>query len=94
MNLGSSHRDQGTSFGYSVPAGILEPRRRQLSVAHRMLDVAMPEVNLQRTRIMTLISKRVPANVFEHMWVGLEPRLRCLSSPFDHGGQGGVFVSR
>ena len=47
---------------YSPPK-VLEPCRRQLGVAHRVLDVLVPEVGLERPRIVSPISKRVAAGV-------------------------------
>ena len=38
--------------GVVTPANILEPRRRQLGVANRLLDRAMARPILQRPRIM------------------------------------------
>ena len=38
-----------------------------------MLDVAMPEVGLQRSRIMPPVGKGIAAGVPEHVRVGFEP---------------------
>ena len=38
----------------SLPPEILEPRRRQFSVTHRMLDVTVAEVSLQRPSIAAI----------------------------------------
>ena len=51
---------------------ILEPRRRKLGVAHRVLDVAVAEIGLQGARIVSLVRQRVAAGVPEHVRVGLE----------------------
>jgi hypothetical protein len=61
-----------------VPPKILEPRRRQLGVAHRMLDVLVTQVGLQRASIVASIGKRVPASVTEHARMGLEDSLPAL----------------
>jgi hypothetical protein len=42
---------------YSVTPQALEPRGRQLGVAHGVLDVAMAEIRLQRARVGTLVGK-------------------------------------
>ena len=47
----------------SLPPEVLEPRRRQLRVANRMLDIAMPEVGLHRSCVVPSIGERVPASV-------------------------------
>ena len=57
----------------SITPEILEPRRRQLRVAHRMLDIAVPEVSLQGARIVPFVGQRVTAGVAEHMRVHLKP---------------------
>jgi hypothetical protein len=51
---------------------ILEPARRQLGVSHRVLDVAVAEVSLQRPRIVALVRQRKTAGVAQHVWVSLE----------------------
>jgi hypothetical protein len=48
---------------------ILEPRRRQLGVAHRVLDVLVPHPGLDRPRIVASVSQSVAASVPEHMGV-------------------------
>jgi hypothetical protein len=56
----------------SLSPEILEPHRRQLGIAPRVLDVAMAEVGLQSAGIMSSIRKRVPTSVPEHMGVRLK----------------------
>ena len=50
-----------------VPASalpeIFEPIGRQLGVAHRMLDVPMPEIGLQGSRIVPLVGQREAAGM-------------------------------
>src|SRR5262245_46103946 len=53
--------------GRSVVPEVLEPGRRQLGVAHRVLDVAVPEISLQRAGIDAPIGQLVPASVSQHM---------------------------
>jgi hypothetical protein len=55
---------------------VLEPIRRQLGVPHRVLDVLMPEVGLQRTSIATGIRQGVAAAVAQHVRVNGERHLR------------------
>jgi hypothetical protein len=42
---------------------VLEAIRRQLRVAHRVLDILVPEVGLQRSRVVALIGQRKAAGV-------------------------------
>ena len=48
---------------------VLELRRRQLSVSHRVLNVLMTQVLLQRPRIVAPVSERVPARMTQHVRV-------------------------
>jgi hypothetical protein len=68
---------------------ILEPRRRQLGIAYRMLNIAVPKVSLQRPRIVSLVSQRVAAGVAQHVRVCLEPKLGHDPRPLDHAGKAG-----
>jgi hypothetical protein len=56
--------DAGFSPRLNSPK-VLEARRRQLSVANRMLDVAVTEVSLQRPRVMSSVGQSVAAGVLE-----------------------------
>ncbi len=42
---------------------ILEPRRRQFGISASVLDIAMPEVGLQRPCVMPPVGQRVTAGV-------------------------------
>src|SRR5215471_4568987 len=50
----------------------LEARRRQLSIADRVLDVAVPEVGLKGAGIDSLIGQLIPAGVAQHVRVDRE----------------------
>jgi hypothetical protein len=52
-------------FGLSPE--VLEPIRRQLGVAHRMLDVLVAEPSLQRPRVVTGVCQCIPAGVAQHV---------------------------
>ena len=54
---------------------ILEPRRRQLSVADGVLNVAVAEISLQRSRVVSLVRQRVPTGVPQHVRVRLKGEL-------------------
>jgi hypothetical protein len=47
----------------SLPPEILEARRRQLGIAHRVLDVAVSKVGLERPRIVPSVRQRIAASV-------------------------------
>jgi len=50
---------------------MLEPVGCQLGMTHRVLNVAVPEVRLQRARAMSRISEGKPAGMSEHLGVDL-----------------------
>ena len=50
----------------------LEPIGRQLRVPHGVLDVPMPEVGLQPSRIETPVGQSVSASVTQHVWMRLD----------------------
>jgi hypothetical protein len=56
------------------PPEILEPRRRQLGVKHRVLDIAVAEIGLQAARIMPVIRELVAAGMPKHVRVRLEAK--------------------
>ena len=72
-----------------TPPKILEPRRRQLSVAHGVLNVAVAEIGLQGARIVSSVRERVAAGVPERVRVSLERQLGDLASSLDHSGEPG-----
>jgi hypothetical protein len=55
-----------TSAASSLPPEILETRRRQRGVFHRVLDVLMAEIVLNRPRVPALIRKLVAAGMAKH----------------------------
>ena len=71
----------------SAPPEILEPIRRQLRVPHRVLDVLVPEVGLQRPRIVALVGQREAAGVPQHVRVGWEAEPGGLTSALHELGK-------
>jgi hypothetical protein len=65
---------------------ILEPCRRQLGVAHSVLNVAMSEVRLQRPSVVPLIGQCVAASVPEHVRMRLEIQLGLDPGALNHAG--------
>ena len=60
---------------------VLEPIWRKLSVPHRMLDVLVAQVRLQRPRIVALVRKRKAVSMAQHMRMSLEAELRLCRPP-------------
>ena len=73
----------------SIVPEALEPGRRQLGVAHRMLDVAMPELGLQRTGIDALVRQLVAAGVPKHVGVDRKTEPGCDAEPRDQLAKAG-----
>ena len=74
---GKGH-DQYKRFHSSAPE-ILEPRRTELGVAHRVLDVLVAHPGLDRPCVMTGIRQGVAASVPEHMGVDREWHARAFT---------------
>jgi hypothetical protein len=74
-------------LGVAGLAAGLEPRRRQLGIAHGVLNVPVAEVGLQGPRVVPLVRQRVAAGVPEHVRVRLEAQLCLGTRPLDHAGE-------
>jgi len=70
-----------------VAPEVLEPRRGQLRISNRVLNVAVAEIGLQRARIVPLVGQGITAGVPEHVWVRLEGQLGLPARPLDHAGE-------
>src|SRR4029077_5741082 len=70
--------------GRLVAPEVLETGRRQLGVAHRVLDVAVPEVSLQRASIDAVIGELEAAGVAQHVRMHWETESGCNAKPRDH----------
>src|SRR5262249_44401692 len=51
----------------SGPPKVLEPVRGKLGIAHRVLDVLVPEPGLQRPGVVAGVGQRVAATVAQHV---------------------------
>ena len=49
-----------------------------------MLDIAVPEKGLQRSRVVAAVCERVAAGVPQHVRVDLESELGCRACSLDH----------
>jgi len=52
-----------------------------------MLDVAVPEVSLQRSCVVPSVRQRVTTGMSEHVRVDLERKLRLCACSLDHAGE-------
>jgi len=67
-----------------IPPKILKLLRGQLGVLHRMLDIAMPQKEWDRPRILLVVGQLIAAPMPELMGVHGESQPRELASPGDH----------
>ena len=63
---------------------VLEPARRQRRVTGRILDIAVPQVRLEGSRIDPVVGQFEAARVPQHVGVRLDPELGDDGGPFDH----------
>ena len=64
-----------------VAPEILEARRRQLSVSNRVLNVAVAEIILDRSCVMSIASQLEASGVAQHMRMSLERKARFFPRP-------------
>ena len=65
---------------------VLEPVGRQLGVANGMLDVLVPQIGLQRPRVMPFVGQRIAAGMAQHVRMYLDVELGRDAEPLDHAG--------
>ena len=73
----------------SISKKFLEPLRRQGGIARRVLDIAMPEIGLDRTRVVAIVGELVAAGMAEHVGVRLDAQIGRDGCPLDHAGEAG-----
>jgi hypothetical protein len=73
--------------GPFLPPEILEPVRRQFSVAHGVLNVAMAKIRLQGAGVMAGIGEGEAAGVAQHVRVRLEIQTGFRTGSLDHLGE-------
>jgi len=73
----------------SAAGGIatIKPRRRHLGVADCVLNVSVPEVSLQRPRVVSLVRERKATGVPQHVRMGLEAKLGLDARTLHHPGK-------
>lgn len=86
MSRAVARADKGSSI---LAPKILEPRRRQLGVPHRVLDVFVAEIGLQCPRVVPVVGELVTAGMSQHVRVGLEAKLGFDPRPLHHPGKSG-----
>jgi hypothetical protein len=59
----------------SISKKFLEPMRCQGGIARRILNVAMPEIRLDSTRVVAIVGELVAARVAEHVGVRLDAQI-------------------
>jgi len=77
------YRRNAFPFGHT-DLGRPNPGRRQLSVAHGVLDRLVAQIALDRTDMDALIGQLVATGVAQHVRVDLHIEARSLSCALDH----------
>ena len=54
-------------------------------MAHRVLDIAMPEPRLQRSRVVACVRQCVAAGMSQHVWMNWKWYFRPLAQARDQG---------
>src|SRR5215469_17712884 len=73
----------------SLTPKVLKSRRRELGIAHRVLDVAVTEISLQRTGVVSPVGQCVAASMPQHVGVRLKAKLGLDPDPLHHPGKAG-----
>src|ERR1043166_887292 len=73
-----------------IPPKILKPLCRQLGVFHRMLDIAMPQEELDRPRILLVVGQLIPTPMPELMRVYGESQLSARARLGNHLAYAGI----
>jgi hypothetical protein len=74
----------------SVPREFPEPLRRQGGIARRVLNIAMPEIGLDRTGVVAIVGELVAAGMTEHAGVRLDAQIGHVGCPLDQAGKPGA----
>jgi hypothetical protein len=73
----------------SISKKFPEPMRRQGGIARRVLNVAMPEIGLDRTRVMAIVGELVSAGMAQHVSVRLDAQIGRADCLLDRAGEAG-----
>ena len=73
----------------SLAPKVFEPRRCQLGIAHRVLDILVAEVGLQGARVVPIVREFITAGMPQHMRMRLEAQLRQSPGALDHSSEPG-----
>ena len=76
---------QGEELAPRLSPEVPEPIRRQLGIAHRVLDIAMPEPRLQRSRVVACVRQCVAAGMSQHVWMNRKWHFRPLAQARNQG---------
>ena len=73
----------------ALPPKVLEPRRRHLRIPHRVLDISVTKISLQRSGVVTTIRQRIAARMSKHVRMRLEAKLRLDPCSLNHPSKAG-----
>jgi len=67
----------------SLSPEVFEPVRAQLGVSHRVLDILVAEIMLQRAGIVAVIGKFIAAGMSQHVWMDGKRHLGGFAEALD-----------
>ena len=86
----SGMQNNSAAYAGLIAPEILEARRRELRIAHGMLNVLVPEIGLQRARIDAVVRQLVAARMPQHVRVNREVEAGCDAQTRHHLGKPAV----
>jgi hypothetical protein len=61
----------------------------QRRIARHVLNIAMPEIRLDRTRVVTIVGELIAAGMAEHVGMCLDAQIGRNGCPLNHAGESG-----
>jgi hypothetical protein len=71
----------------SIPKEFLKPLRRQSGIARRILNIAMPEIGLDRPRVVAIVGELIATGMAQHVGVRLDAQVGRVGCTLDHAGE-------
>ena len=63
--------------------------RSKRGIARRVLNVAMPEIRLDRARVVAIIGELIATGKAEHVGMRIDAQISRAGCPLDHSGEAG-----
>jgi hypothetical protein len=76
----------------SISKKFLESLRHQGGVARRILNVAVPEIGLDRTGVVAIVGELLAASMAQHMGMSFDAQIGRDDCPPDYRLEGGAML--